>query len=432
MGTHTGWPWTSRRARCRSIATPASLLACLGLSAGLAALATWRLRAVAIHQMNRPAGAATKRRKKTKQAEGSTPLEARSRPPWLSLSRLLPTPSLDGNPVLWREWHRTAPSRWSRFIWLVYTLASIGTTALGVYLVRRPGQRPGSEVALVAINGFQVSLGLLLLSVSAATAMAEERVRGSLDVLLTTSLPTSSIVWGKWWATFRVVPFLAILPTALVVAALWAEPRWLGPGLKEPPPLTWLQWLSPALTVVSILAEGAALTSLGLVMATWISRLDRAVMATVSCYVFVALCWPIGMAFLLPHDDLNGPGLASASPFMGVAMTGLTLLERRMPRQFNRSGAQIAWVTFWVLFFLTTAALLLKLELSRFNRKLGRTPDEGMTAASPCRRGRWRSRSRSRCWCRAAQQACGIPPRRGPVERGPSHPPVGVEVAALA
>lgn len=31
-----------------------------------------------------------------------------------------------------------------------------------------------------------------------------------------------------------------------------------------------------------------------------------------------------------------------------------------------------------VLFFLTVAALLLKLELSRFNRKLGRTPDEGM------------------------------------------------------
>ena len=30
---------------------------------------------------------------------------------------------------------------------------------------------------------FQVSLGLLLLSVSAATSLAEERVRGSLDVL---------------------------------------------------------------------------------------------------------------------------------------------------------------------------------------------------------------------------------------------------------
>ena len=49
------------------------------------------------------------------------------------------------------------------------------------------------------INGLQVSAGLLLLSVSAATSLAEERQRGSLDVLLATPLSTRSIVLGKWW-----------------------------------------------------------------------------------------------------------------------------------------------------------------------------------------------------------------------------------------
>src|SRR6516165_565962 len=34
------------------------------------------------------------------------------------LQRWLPGPSLDRNPVLWREWHRKRPSRWVRFAWL--------------------------------------------------------------------------------------------------------------------------------------------------------------------------------------------------------------------------------------------------------------------------------------------------------------------------
>ena len=66
-------------------------------------------------------------------------------------------------------------------------------------------------------NGFQAGIGLLLLSISAATALAEERVRGDLDILLTTPLSTASIVWGKWWGTFRTVPALAICPGAVAI-----------------------------------------------------------------------------------------------------------------------------------------------------------------------------------------------------------------------
>ena len=40
------------------------------------------------------------------------------------------------------------------------------------------------------MSAFQVGLGLLLLCVSAATSLAEERVRGSLDVLLSTPMST--------------------------------------------------------------------------------------------------------------------------------------------------------------------------------------------------------------------------------------------------
>ena len=68
------------------------------------------------------------------------------------------------------------------------------------------------------INGLQVGAGLLLLSVSAATSLAEERQRGSLDVLMATPLSTRSIVLGKWWGAFRGVPPLTVLPVLLAAA----------------------------------------------------------------------------------------------------------------------------------------------------------------------------------------------------------------------
>ncbi len=86
----------------------------------------------------------------------------------------MPGPSLDHNPVLWREWHRARPSRGRGLIGSLYgVLAVFFSTAV----IFSPGM--GDEAAWV--NGLQVAIGLLLLSVTAATSLAEERVRGSLD-----------------------------------------------------------------------------------------------------------------------------------------------------------------------------------------------------------------------------------------------------------
>jgi hypothetical protein len=101
-------------------------------------------------------------------------------------------------------------------------------------------------------------------------------------------------------------------------------------------------------------------------------------MATVSAYILIVLAWPIATVLLLQNDNYQGTGVACASPFVGVAMTGILVSEMNGPGMVDRWWPQFAWATFWMLFFLTVAALLLKLELSRFNRKLGRTPDEGM------------------------------------------------------
>ena len=90
--------------------------------------------------------------------------------------RLVPGPSLDANPVLWREWHRRRPSRWARAVWVLYGVMTMGLSVTLIAL-NLNGSVVRREVASIG-NGFQAGIGLLLLSVSAATVLAEERVRG--------------------------------------------------------------------------------------------------------------------------------------------------------------------------------------------------------------------------------------------------------------
>src|SRR5947199_1629228 len=185
----------------------------LGLltSALLAAAATWRIRAVVIRQAGR--GEATRR--------AHHPAGAR-RGPLARLARLLPSPPLDGNPVLWREWHRLRPSRLVVAVWgLVGVIAS--GFSLWVIVAALNHALPGAPGIGGVISGAHVSAGLLLLSISAVPTLAEERQRGSLDVLLATPLSTRSIVLGKWWGAFRGVPPLAVLPV-LIAAAMATHP----------------------------------------------------------------------------------------------------------------------------------------------------------------------------------------------------------------
>jgi ABC-type transport system involved in multi-copper enzyme maturation permease subunit len=83
----------------------------------------------------------------------------------LSLSRWLawlPGPSLDGNPVLWREWHRSRPSRLSRIIWVIYTISSVAGVGIGIHeaIVYGMGKPSGFFTLIIALH-LQVLFGLL-------------------------------------------------------------------------------------------------------------------------------------------------------------------------------------------------------------------------------------------------------------------------------
>jgi ABC-type transport system involved in multi-copper enzyme maturation permease subunit len=257
------------------------LAAALLISAALLALAVARLRPAIIHQWGR-----------TEQSSSGRVRRGYGR--WRRFG-----PTLDGNPVLWREWHRHRPSRWARIIWGLYIALAVGFSAVAVYMASQGGRQidPAS-----VISGFVASIGLLLLSVSAATSLAEERAMGSLDVLLATPLPTSSIVWGKWWGTYRTVPLLAILPLMVAVVLANQTGRWLGPPL----------------VVAVLLAYGAVVTSLGPALATWVGRLSLALALCVGAVVGVTIgAIPVAMILFRGAGNL-APRAAMANPFMGV------------------------------------------------------------------------------------------------------------------
>jgi ABC-type Na+ efflux pump permease subunit len=216
------------------------------------------------------------------------------------------------------------------------------------------------------LNALQVAAGMLLLSISAASALAEERVRGSLDVLLATPLPTRSVVWGKWLGTFRAVPLLAVPPGLATAIVAWHHGHWSG----------------VALVTGLVLAYGAALTSLGLALATWVPRLGRAVGLCVAAHVGVTVGWAV-FAFLLTRRAPlpTGPGLASFSPFVGVLLP-TAQMHRARPSVFEWS--QVAgWLALWTVVEVVLAAVLLMAVLLTFNRCLGRMAEAHAPDVAP-------------------------------------------------
>jgi ABC-type Na+ efflux pump permease subunit len=205
------------------------------------------------------------------------------------------------------------------------------------------------EVASIG-NGFQVGIGLLLLSVSAATVLAEERIRGNLDILLATPLSTRSIVWGKWWGTFRIVPLRAIVPGAVATVLARESGRWEG----------------AVLTVGLFVAYGAALTSLGLALATWVGRLDLAVALSVAVLGGVTVGWLFAVMLTVPGP--GAPGLAAGSPIIGIAFPTAAMHD------FTRSEWKsiIAWWGVWIAVYAAIASLLAWATLFTFDRCLGR------------------------------------------------------------
>jgi hypothetical protein len=222
-----------------------------------------------------------------------------------------------------------------------------------ITLVLGQGLGPRTAVATVLI-AFQVAAGMLLVVVSATTSLAGDRALGDWDVLLSSPLSTRSIVLGKWWGAYRGVPWVA-LPAALAAVAIACRSG---------------RYAGVALVLGLALSYGAAVASLGLSLATWVPQVGRAATLGVAAHVLVTVGWFFLILVLTPGTPgLRGPGLGSASPFIGTMFTLIGM--QNTPRGGDWSE-YIAWIVFWIAVELAVAFGLLAATLATFERCTGR------------------------------------------------------------
>jgi ABC-type transport system involved in multi-copper enzyme maturation permease subunit len=333
-------------------------LVLLGLSAGMTVVAVRKVRPVAVRQMGQGARLGRTWRLLNRVTDRWEALWA-----WVrSIGfRSLPSPSLDVNPVLWREWHRKRPSRWTRVVWGLFIAFTSFFSLLGIAISL--GGRTGEFTALV--NAFSVSIGFLFVAVGAPTSLAEERVQGSLDVLMSTPISTRAIVWGKWWGAYRTVPWLAAWPVLVTLSMAGRKPG---------------GFLVPFLMLTLVLAQGALLTSIGMFLATWFSRLARALTLTVAIHVFLTIGW-VMLLFGIGGDRTERMGWTMASPFWGAGLLTVMLEMRGGPP--NAEWYVPTGAAFWTLADAAVAGLILWATLALFDRCLGRVPARGEDRDGP-------------------------------------------------
>jgi ABC-type transport system involved in multi-copper enzyme maturation permease subunit len=330
------------------------------ISVIMLALAIWRIRPVAVR------------------ASGTTGRSHRMG--WLGrLIRSIPGPRLDGNPVLWREWHRARPSR---FLTIVVAPLAIATTVaclFGSYSAWKHGITPMPPPTWARIvepaTMIPPLFGLLILSAVAPYTFAEERQRGGLDVLTATPLSNWTIVLGKWLGTFRLVPLIALGPGLVAFAVATAREN---PGI---PPATMRYVRSDrgsllacaALLVVTILAHGALLSSVGLALATWIKRPARAMAVSVMLFIGLSIAWPI-FTRILPARSGFFANLSVLSPIVST--------NELAGHLFFRNGglpSRLWWNSLCVLVLAATAIGILWLTWRTFDLGIGRIPERPRT-----------------------------------------------------
>jgi ABC-type transport system involved in multi-copper enzyme maturation permease subunit len=320
-------------------------------------------------------------------------------PAWKWLLPSWPSPTLDGNPVLWREWHYSRSSRLARWLWTGILVVAWSLVAWGSYTATTEG------IGIAGGSGFSFGFllvllfGFLMLSAMAPTALADERARGSLDVLLATPLSTRAIVIAKWWGVYRKALVLAPLPlySGIFMAASIPElPIWATSRPASPPLIPIYdrdRLFAVAGTAADFLASSALIVSLGLALATWVRKLGRAAALSVIAYFVTGIGWVILIesAYVLgrsarapdPFDRarrLHDAAL-NLSPIFGPMGPVGVLLN---PAQYSRVPVWIG-IVIAVLIKSATAWLLLWLTIKTFDRCLGRAPESTSTVSTAVR-----------------------------------------------
>lgn len=312
------------------------LSGCLVVSASLVWRATTRIRVVAL----------------------KLPVGAARRPPRsLRLPAIL-VPSLDGNPLAWREWHRSRPPGMLRVVWGAY--AAAGLLGLGMVLWPRPWNGPPGELP-GTMGGFMVSAGLLLLGVDVVSSLAEDRARGGLDMLRLLPVSRRAILAAKWWASFRRAPLILAWPAAmgLILAIRFGH------------------WLNYGALLVMLPSYAAAAVSLALLMAIWTGRQGRAIGLFVSAYVVLVGVVPcIYSAIVMIASRRHGLFALIGNPWLGTHLLTLGVAQAEIVSSSGIKLGELArGVLAWIPVNLGFAWLVFSDACFSFEESLGGIPE---------------------------------------------------------
>lgn len=277
-------------------------------------------------------------------------------------------PTLETNPLLWRELNATRPTRWSivvtRLLLFVYLALVAQTIVTQIQDYWRSGGAMNGEFGLL-VHGFSIAVALLFVTVNAATSLAEERVRGSLDVVMTTPISTRTIVMSKWWGVFLPASLIAIVPTFGVFTSLLVHQG---------------DWLTLLLMPALVLSYIAACTSLGLLMATVNSGLGKAIGWAVTIYCMITVGGYVLPFMVFSRQGSDAIGFSCMSPFTGVAITVMGASAKvgtNDAKYWIEWGARY-WLVFWCFVTLMTNFALLWFTLRIFDQALGRNTSGGV------------------------------------------------------
>jgi hypothetical protein len=136
------------------------------------------------------------------------------------------------------------------------------------------------------------------------------------------------------------------------------------------------RWAQYFLFVALLLAYSAVIVSTGLAMATWQSRLGRALASCVASYIALTIGWPaLVLAITLGGHADNRVilPLVLGTPLYGTLFATLGLSG---PHQMPGVAADI-WigVSIWIAIHSGIAALLFAATVATFDRCLGRVPE---------------------------------------------------------
>jgi hypothetical protein len=281
-------------------------------------------------------------------------------------------PTLDGNPILWREWRHARAALGVQAFWACYVLGAAITTVIGA---RAYWAGPTAQPLLAGAAGYELGIGVLALAIQASLVWSEEKSDGrkGIDLLLATPLSAATIVNGKWRGVYRFnVPVVAFpLISSLIV--LGDAPRL---PTFEPETFSAFTALSMVgLVLAQALLYAAAFVSLGILLATRCAKPYHALFWTIGLYVGVALFVPtVAEIMFLGTNRPLAMGLAMGSP---VAAPIAVIMTRFPGPYFGPAEFAFPYASIWLVVAAGAAWVLHWSTIQQFDRRMERSPARG-------------------------------------------------------